>query len=72
MIVLTLPGFLISVAGVSLARHLGAPIPYGGIATPTLDGVWFLICVAVISAAFWTFILLGLRAFFVRAYEVLK
>lgn len=33
---------------------------------------WFDALIVAFSAFFWTLILLGLRAFFVRAYEVLK
>jgi hypothetical protein len=71
-IIILAPGFFISLEIAALARWLNLPVGGGALVNPWPEGIWFDISTVITAALFWTFILLGLRAFFVRAYKVLK
>lgn len=63
------PGFVISLQIAAFARWLGLPVGGGALVNPWPEGAWFDVFMVITAALFWTLVLLGLRAFFVRAYE---
>ena len=71
-IVITLPGLVLTLLVEHWADWL-LDVCFSHATTGfALDSFPFGVSTALLSSAFWTLVLLGLRAFFVRAYEVLK
>ena len=67
-----LPGFIVSILFMPVFEAFGLT----GESRPAfqfwVEAAWFDALIVVFSVVFWILFLLGLRAFFVRAYEVLK